>query len=77
MYGISQFDVQPNSGLFQSARHAFKIHFQYSTRVRERVDDQSISKYGLMLSGFDEILSRVADANYLVGNVSIYGHRFI
>ena len=51
--------------------------FQYSTRVKERVDGQSISKYGLMLSEFDEILSQVTDANYLVANLSKYKHRFI
>lgn len=31
---ISQFGVGQNTGLYRTTRHAFKIQFQYSTKVR-------------------------------------------
>lgn len=65
---FSQFTVCQNGEAYRTTQHPFKIVFQFSIVVLAE-DDPSILKYGFHFCSFNDITSRHADLNFLIGNV--------
>ncbi|KAF7824051.1 serine/threonine-protein phosphatase 7 long form-like protein [Senna tora] len=55
-----------SGGNFRINSHAYKINFQFGTRVMPAVDDSSIHRYGFNWVSTDSITSGQADENFLL-----------
>ncbi|KAF7810150.1 uncharacterized protein G2W53_036893 [Senna tora] len=50
VYIMSQFNVGSNGSGFRAVNHKYKLNFQFSTRVAETEDDDTIHRYGMSLA---------------------------
>jgi hypothetical protein len=66
VYEISNFAIFPQSGLYRTTLHPYKIVFLLKTKLNPS-DGAGISEFGLTFTKFDEICAHTHDYEYLVG----------
>ncbi|KAF7812039.1 replication protein A 70 kDa DNA-binding subunit B-like [Senna tora] len=76
VYFISRFGVGRSGGNFRITTHAFKINFQFGTRVMPTIDDPEIHKHGFEWVKAESITSGNADEKTLVAPMSTTIPRF-
>ncbi|KAF7807294.1 replication protein A 70 kDa DNA-binding subunit C-like [Senna tora] len=71
VYFISRFGVGGSGGNFRITTHAFKINFQFGTRVMPTVDDPNIHKFGFDWVTAESITFGNADEKTLVDFIGL------
>jgi hypothetical protein len=66
VYEISNFAIFPQSGLYRTTLHPYKIVFLLKTELNPS-DCAGISEFGLTFTNFNEICAHTHDYEYLVG----------
>ena len=68
---IQNFEVEKNIGQFRPTKHAFKLNFVNSTKVREQ-DFPMIPEMVHDFTLFDDVLIGSANPDYLIGMFITY-----
>ena len=63
---IQNFEVEKNTGQFRPTKHAFKLNFVNSTKVKEQ-DFPMIPEMVYDFTLFDDVLTGSANPDYLIG----------
>jgi hypothetical protein len=66
VYSMSGFTVVPETDLFRSTDHPYKVLFEMDTKV-EIYEYNTIDQYGLSLATIGDVRSYGPDHGYLVG----------
>ncbi|KAF7839547.1 replication factor A protein 1-like [Senna tora] len=66
---MSGFNIVNSSNSFRATNHAFKLNFQFQTRIAQADDDGSIHPYGFEFIPTQKILSGELDHNILVVDI--------
>ena len=66
VYKMSYFTVVPESGVFRSTQHPYKLKFEMKTKV-QICENNSIDTYGLSLSTIGDIFAYGPEHDFLIG----------
>jgi replication factor A1 len=66
VYKMSYFNVVPESGLFRSTQHPYKLNFEMKTKV-QICENNLIDTYGLSLSTIGDIFVYGPEHDFLIG----------
>jgi hypothetical protein len=66
VYEISNFAIFPQSGLYRTTLHPYKIIFLLKTKLIPS-NGAGISEFGLTITNIDEVCAHTHDYEYLVG----------
>ena len=66
---FGKFSVASNVGLYRTARHPYKINFQYGTKIKQ-CDDKFVPASIYVIGDPREIFQSQYDTDYLIGKLA-------
>jgi hypothetical protein len=69
VFSIGNFSVASNVGWYRTARHPYKINFQYGTKIKQ-CDDKFVPAGIYVIGDPREIFQSQYDTDYLIGKLA-------